>query len=239
MSMVAGQLFPVSGTPQANAAYCTPGIAATRSNACRWNGSQSSGALHLSNAHRQNVGSCYTPTAPRRSSPWCESAGPRQRAMPGSSEVCSMVTPRSSRRSPIPAVPFGPASLSTLHRIQSKGAERRNRCCKNAANTANPSPQPKTAQPAVTPSRRGTACPAINLKSFTAPMASPTPRAPPTNASSKAFSQNLPQKTDAAHAHGDAHSVFLLPLQSAHQQQSGSVAASNQQHQRRGAQQRQ
>ena len=29
MSMVAGQLLPVRGTPQAKAAFCTPGSAAT------------------------------------------------------------------------------------------------------------------------------------------------------------------------------------------------------------------
>ena len=36
-SISAGHLLPVSGRPQANAAYLTPGTVATRSSACVWN----------------------------------------------------------------------------------------------------------------------------------------------------------------------------------------------------------
>ena len=99
--------------------------------------------------------------------------------------VCTMVTPRRSRRSPSPAVPLGPAFFST-----SIGSSRNARSAgktpaKTAARTAAPNPQASTAHPAVTASSRGIACPAINLNSFTTPNARPTPNAPPSSASNR------------------------------------------------------
>ena len=52
------------------------------------------------------------------------------------------------------------------------------------------------------------------------------------------FCRNLPEKFDATDAHRAPYCVFLLPLQTAHQEKRGDIAARDQQNQHRGAKQR-
>ena len=83
----------------------------------------------------------------------------------------------------------------------------------------------------VTASRRGIAWPPINLKSFTAVNASAIPSAP-RQSQQQALRGYLPEKGQSANAQGAAHGIFLLPLQSADQQQGSGIPASYKEDQR-------
>ena len=104
-----------------------------------------------------------------------------------------------------------------------------------AAMIAPPIPQASTGQPVVTLSKRGIAWPPISLNSLTTPNPSPTPNAPAEYGQQQALGQNLAEKRRPVHAQRAPNRVFLLPLQSAHQQQGRDVPAGDQKHQPGGA----
>src|ERR1022692_1049625 len=99
------------------------------------------------------------------------------------SAVCTNVPPRSSRRSPRPALLFGPALLSTCIGSSREARSVGKSPARSAAITAEPRPKASIGQPVETASRRGTACPPITLNDLTAPSARTTPSAPPNKAS--------------------------------------------------------
>ena len=99
--------------------------------------------------------------------------------------VCAIVTARSSRRSPRPAVDLGPAPFSTSFGSRREARQAGMRPARVAAMRARPSPKSRTGQPVVTASSRGMACPPISWNARTAPNARPAPSAPPARASSR------------------------------------------------------
>ena len=149
------------------------------------------------------------------------------------SAVCAIVTPRSSRRSPRPALLFGPALFSTCIGSSREARSAGTSPASPAARIAAPSPQASTGQPVVTASSRGMACPPISLNSLTTPNAQAHAEHAAQQRQQQTLRRHLPEERRPAHPERAAHGVLLLPLQPAHQQQGGDVAARDQQHQRR------
>ena len=99
--------------------------------------------------------------------------------------VWPTVTARNSRRSPRPALLFGPALLIT-DMASSRDARSAGRSpATTAPMRATASPEMRTGQTVVTASSRGIAGPAMTLKIFTIPIARLTPSALPRSASSR------------------------------------------------------
>src|ERR1017187_3490817 len=88
-----------------------------------------------------------------------------------------------NRRSPRPALLFGPALLSTCIGSSREARSAGKSPARSAAITAEPRLKASIGQPVETASRRGTACPPITLNNLTAPSARTTPSAPPNKAS--------------------------------------------------------
>ena len=155
------------------------------------------------------------------------------------SAVWPIVTARSSRRSPRPALLFGPALLSTSIGSRREARNAGKKPATSAPTIAGRARRPAPASRSVTASSRGIAWPADHLEDLDDPERESRRRAR-RRAKPAAGSRSRPGgRARAGRRRARCARRILLTLQSAHQQQRRDVAAGDQQHQRRGAEQRQ